>query len=73
MKCGRIQPMSRHASGVASGKMNRVPPAISSSTIRVIVTSPTRHRPFIGISPQSTTGREHTARRAGVASLRTRR
>ena len=44
MKCGCIHGYSRHASRVASGRMNRVPPAISISTIRETATPPTSHR-----------------------------
>src|SRR5262249_2152196 len=45
-KSGWSQSIGRIASGLACGRMNRLPPVTSSSTILVTVTSPIRH--FIG-------------------------
>ena len=42
-KSGCSQPIGKIASGVACGRMNRLPPVTSSSTILVTVTSPIRH------------------------------
>ena len=42
-KCGISQEMGRMASRVAWGRMNRLPPVVSSSTIFVTVTSPICH------------------------------
>ena len=38
--CGASHPMARTASGVAWGRMKRLPPRDSISTIRLTVTSP---------------------------------
>src|SRR5262245_1626926 len=43
-KCGMSQEMGSTASRVAWGRMNRLPPVVSSSTILVTVTSPICHR-----------------------------
>jgi len=42
-KCGISQEMGSTASRVAWGRMNRLPPVVSSSTILVTVTSPICH------------------------------
>ena len=42
-KCGISHEIGLIASGVASGRMNRLPPVVSNSTIFVTVTSPIFH------------------------------
>ncbi len=42
-KCGCSQDIGNTASGVACGRMKRLPPVTSSSTIFVTVTSPIFH------------------------------
>jgi hypothetical protein len=50
-KCGLSHAIGSTASRVACGRMKRLPPTASSSTILVTVTSPIRHR-IMGRLPQ---------------------